>query len=241
MNVPPWLTTAAWISLGAAAVCMIVIIVDLIRHPQHMWIMNLVWPLTAAYASVLGLWAYFTIGRLTTKRHVLHARQSGQEHPGKRKPFWQTVAVGATHCGAGCTLGDVVAEWLAFLAPAVLSAFGLGWLWHERTFAVWTLDFVAAFLLGLAFQYFSIVPMRNLSPGKGLIAAVKADALSLTAWQLGMYGWMAIVIFAIFRPRTLHPIDPAFWFMMQIAMLAGFCTSYPVNWWLIKKGLKEKM
>jgi hypothetical protein len=29
--------------------------------------------------------------------------------------------------------------------------------------------------------------------------------------------------------------------MMQIAMLFGFVTSYPVNWWLLKAGLKEKM
>ena len=29
--------------------------------------------------------------------------------------------------------------------------------------------------------------------------------------------------------------------MMQIAMLAGFITSWPVNAWLISKGLKEKM
>jgi hypothetical protein len=32
-----------------------------------------------------------------------------------------------------------------------------------------------------------------------------------------------------------------FWFMMQIAMIVGFMTSYPANWWLIKRGLKEKM
>lgn len=29
--------------------------------------------------------------------------------------------------------------------------------------------------------------------------------------------------------------------MMQIAMVAGFITSYPVNWWLVSKGIKEKM
>jgi hypothetical protein len=29
--------------------------------------------------------------------------------------------------------------------------------------------------------------------------------------------------------------------MMQIAMLCGFVTSYPVNWWLLRAGLKEKM
>ncbi len=29
--------------------------------------------------------------------------------------------------------------------------------------------------------------------------------------------------------------------MMQLAMIAGFITSYPVNWWLIKIGIKEEM
>ena len=29
--------------------------------------------------------------------------------------------------------------------------------------------------------------------------------------------------------------------MMQLAMLCGFATAYPVNWWLIRRGLKEKM
>ena len=34
---------------------------------------------------------------------------------------------------------------------------------------------------------------------------------------------------------------PEFWFLMQVAMLSGFATSYPVNWWLIRSGIKEKM
>ena len=82
--------------------------------------------------------------------------------------------------------------------------------------------------------------MKNLSPGKGIIEAFKADTLSLTAWQIGMYGWMAIATFAIFG-QELEKTGPVFWFMMQIAMLAGFLTSYPVNWWLLKMGIKEKM
>jgi len=32
-----------------------------------------------------------------------------------------------------------------------------------------------------------------------------------------------------------------FWFMMQIAMIAGFFTSLPANAWLIRKGWQEKM
>ena len=86
--------------------------------------------------------------------------------------------------------------------------------------------------------------MRGLSLLPGIWAAIKADTLSLTAWQIGMYGFMAIAYFAIFRTVfgvELKPNMVEFWFMMQIAMLCGFVTSYPVNWWLIRAGLKEKM
>jgi len=29
--------------------------------------------------------------------------------------------------------------------------------------------------------------------------------------------------------------------MMQIAMIVGYATVYPMNWWLIKSGFKEAM
>jgi FtsP/CotA-like multicopper oxidase with cupredoxin domain len=45
---------------------------------------------------------------------------------------------------------------------------------------------------------------------------------------------------SIFR-HEIPKTDPIFWFMMQIAMLAGFLTSYPVNWWLLRAGIKERM
>jgi hypothetical protein len=86
--------------------------------------------------------------------------------------------------------------------------------------------------------------MRGLSVGEGLKQAVKADTLSLTAWQLGMYGFMALAHFYVFKHllgARLQVNSFEFWFMMQIAMLAGFVTSYPVNWWLIRRGIKEAM
>ncbi len=107
-------------------------------------------------------------------------------------------------------------------------------------FASWTLDYVLAFLFSIAFQYFMIRPMKNLSVEEGLVAAIKADILSLTAWQVGVYGWMAITTFVIFA-HELDKTAAAFWFMMQSAMIAGFLTSYPVNWWLLKKKIKEEM
>lgn len=231
---PHWLHIVAIISLLTAGACALVVIVDeLMGHRQNMWIMDVVWPVTMLWASVFGLVAYFTIGRTSTRRAVMAAKQRNEQPPNKRKPFWQSVAVGSTHCGSGCSLADLIVEWAVLAVPITL--FG------SRIAGTWTVDFIAAFLFGIAFQYFTIAPMRNLSPGEGIVAAVKADTLSLAAWQLGMYGWMAIALFALFSERTLPKTDPVFWLMMQIAMVAGFLTSYPVNWWLLRSGMKEVM
>lgn len=231
MNGP--LHALAIASLLLGAVSALIIVFDLLAgHPQQMWIMNLVWPLTALYAGPLALWGYYTAGRLSTRRVVREAKAHREDPPGKKKPFWQMVAVGASHCGAGCTLADIVAEWGLFLFPVTL--FGM------KIFGAWTVDYFVALAFGIVFQYFTIAPMRGLSLGEGLLAAAKADFLSLTAWQIGMYGWMAIATFLIFGDE-IEKTAPLFWFMMQIAMLAGFLTSYPVNWWLLRAGVKEKM
>jgi hypothetical protein len=43
-------------------------------------------------------------------------------------------------------------------------------------------------------------------------------------------------------PAPYLPTDSAaFWFMMQIGMLIGFAATYPVNWWLIRRGIKDIM
>ena len=71
--------------------------------------------------------------------------------------------------------------------------------------------------------------------------AFKADFFSLLAWQVGMYSWMAVAIFILFKDESLEKTSWTFWFMMQIAMLLGFMVSYPVNAWLIKSGIKKGM
>lgn len=226
------MTALAWTTLTLAAFCSLVVILDEFRHPQHMWIMNVVWPVTCLYSGPLGLWFYFAVGRLST-HHAMHlAKQRGEEPPSKRKLFWQTVAVGTTHCGAGCTLGDLLAEPLVAGIPLVL--------WGKQLYAAYFVDFAFAWTLGVAFQYFTIAPIRNLPVLKGIWQAIKADTLSLTAWQLGMYGWMTLVVFVIAGHETPKS-SPLFWASMQLGMLLGFCTSYPVNWWLLRSGIKEKM
>lgn len=242
---PSWLHVLPIVMLLIGTACALVLAIDVRRHPQRMAIMNIVWPVTALFGTGLTVWAYYRYGRLATASRARQAKQRGQEPPSKTgTPYPAIVAKGALHCGSGCMIGDVIAEWLAFLFPVVATWMGWHWLFGEKTYAVWVLDFIFAFALGIVFQYFAIVPMRDLSPREGIVAALKADTLSLTAWQVGMYGFMAFAQFYFFAQVIgvrAEVNTPEFWFAMQLAMLAGFVTSYPVNWWLIRSGIKEKM
>jgi hypothetical protein len=242
--IPSWLHVVSILALTVGLLCAAVIAWQVAGDPQRMGVMDLVWPISGLYAGPLALWTYLRYGKLATKRAASEARARGQKPPAEHTPYPMIVAKGAGHCGAGCTLGDICAEWLGYLAPGLLLVFGWHHLFDERIFATWSLDFVLAFAIGIVFQYFAIVPMRHLGKAAGIRAAIKADALSLTAWQLGMYGFMAFAHFYLFAHvvgARLTVRMPEFWFMMQIAMLCGLLTSYPVNAWLIRAGLKERM
>ena len=81
---------------------------------------------------------------------------------------------------------------------------------------------------------------RKTRPVSWIKAALKADTISLLAFEIGMFAFMAVSSQLLFHPK-LEPNQPAYWYMMQIAMLIGFVTAYPANWWLIRKGVKEAM
>ena len=192
-------------SIVIAVICLIVIAMDIMRDPQKMWIMNIVWPVTALYSGPIGLLLYYIIGKKSTKKMM------GDDHQ-KKNLFWQSVLIGAFHCGSGCTIGDIIAASTLLAVPVVI--FG------SKLYGEWVIDYLVAFIIGIIFQYYAIKPMKNLSSKDAVFAALKADTLSLTSWQIGMYGWMAICDFLIFD-HILIASTLVFWFMMQIAMLLG--------------------
>lgn len=205
-----------WLWLSVCVACALVVAIDTIRHPPKMWIMAIVWSITALWAGPFGAAAYVRFGR----------------HGTQKPPLGIAAAKATTHCGAGCTIGDILTAAITIVAPFSIAGYAV--------FGDWVISLVAAFAFGLVFQYFTIAPMRHLGVKDGIVAAAKADSLSLLAWQIGMYGWMAIARFLILR----HPFDKTtavFWVLMQVAMLAGFATSYPVNVLLVRAGLKERM
>ena len=74
----------------------------------------------------------------------------------------------------------------------------------------------------------------------GIWHAIKADTLSIVAFQIGLFAFMALYHLVLWDP-PLTVVDPAYWWMMQIGMVVGFFTAWPVNVWLIRRGWKEKM
>jgi hypothetical protein len=227
-----WLVVLSWIALALALACAAVILVDIRGrgYRQMMPVMEWVWPVTALYLGPLAVWGYVRFGR--PKSHRWLEEHDREEPPAK--PGWATVSVGVSHCGAGCTLGDIIAATTIFLLGLEIAG--------EAVYVEFIGDYALAIALGLVFQYFAIAPMRGLGLRNGLIAAAKADILSLTAFEVGLFGWMALQAFVLFpAPHSIHPDSPVYWFGMQIGMALGFLTAYPVNVWLIRNGVKEAM
>ena len=246
------------IALGLCSAAIIAI--DLTHHAQRMKIMNAVWVLTGLWAGVIALWAYFAFGRERRVRVMdmqggserdmnSHGMDMHSRHPhnmdnaskgmkmqgmNMKRPYWQSVTLSTLHCGAGCTLADIIGELLLIAIPVTIAG--------SHLYGGWVVDYILALFIGVCFQYSAI---RQMNPAVQrmtvLKRAVKADFLSLTAWQIGMYAWMALVVFVLFAGGGPARDSAEFWFMMQIAMMVGFVFAYPVNIALIKYGVKSAM
>src|SRR5216684_1966154 len=195
----------SWISTGLGLATALVIALDVRKHPQSMRIMNIVWPVTGLYFPLIGIWFYRSMGR-----PMAVDAPKGRGHDA----HWQSIFLSATHCGAGCVIGDILGAPLVYRFRLTL--------------------------LGIAFQYFPIRSMRQVPPAQAIWDAVKADTLSLIAFEVGMFSWMAFARYVLL-PQPVAPNSVVFWFMMQIGLIFGFLTTYPANWLLVKWGIKSGM
>jgi hypothetical protein len=221
---PQWLIVLSWVSILLGLATAGLIAADVIRHPQRMKIMNIVWPVTGAYFPLAGWWLYTAMGRPMAV--------DAQEIKGE-KPYWKRIFLSATHCGSGCVIGDIIG------APIILLT---GWIvFGERLFAEYVVEFAFAYLFGIAFQYFPIRAMRRILAHEAIIDAVKADTRSLTAFEVGMFAWMAVIYFLALAAHRPDASSIVFWFVMQVGMVLGFLTTYPANWLLVKWGVKSGM
>jgi hypothetical protein len=223
---PGWLTVLAAVYLAVCLACTGAIAGDIFpgHRRQAMGVMNAVYPITALYFGPLALAFYWRWARAG----------AGPAEPGTRRPWWVMMATEVSHCGAGCVLGDVISEFAIFWLALTVA----GQAWPAEYIG----DYIFALAFGIVFQYFAIAPMRGLGLADGLRAAAKADFISLTFFEIGLFGWMAVMTFVLFpAPNELMPGSAVFWLLMQAGMIIGFATSWPANVWLVRRGIKIPM
>lgn len=225
----------------------LIIAVDTKRNPQKMEIMESVWILSGLWGGLIALIAYFKFGQDKTDTNIsmkgmkmdmpmkgMDMKMNMDNINTKKRPSWQSITLSTLHCGAGCTLADLIGEWFIYISLFTIAGSAL--------LGSMVVDYILALIIGIYFQYNAIRAMSTtISRRDAVKKAIKADILSLTAWQIGMYGFMAIAIFLIFPTETLHKNSWTFWFMMQLAMMSGFVIAFPVNILLIRLGVKHTM
>jgi hypothetical protein len=203
-----------WFLLTAAAVLFVAI--DIRTTPESP-VLKWGFVLLTAYSGPIGAFLY-----------VLGCREP---LPGLHERYvaarWRQVLGSTMHCVAGDGIG--------ILAGAAMASFLT--LPHLADIA---LEDVLGF--GFGWTIFQALFMRDMAGGsyrRALTGTFIPEFLSMNLLMAGMVPVAALGRMLIARP--LSPLAPEFWFVMSMALLTGFIVAYPINWWLVAKGLKHGM
>ncbi len=203
-----------WFLLTAMAVAFVA--VDIRSTPESP-VLKWGFVLLTAYTGPIGAFLY-----------VLGCREP---LPGLHERYiavrWRQVLGSTMHCvagdGIGILAGAAVASYLTLSRPADIALeYGLGF--------------------GFGWTIFQALFMRDMAGGsyrRSLASTFVPEFLSMNFLMAGMMPIASLGRAAL--GGALSPLTPEFWFVMSMALLAGFIVAYPINWWLVAKGLKHGM
>jgi hypothetical protein len=101
-------------------------------------------------------------------------------------------------------------------------------------------EYLAGFLFGWTiFQSLFMKSSMGSSYRDSLRSTFLPEFLSMNGVMAGM---IAVMITWMSKdPLVKSPLHARFWFVMSMALCAGFIVAYPINWWLVSRGLKHGM
>lgn len=140
---------------------------------------------------------------------------------------WRQVLGSTMHCVAGDGLG--------IIAGAVIAS---------RLRLHGSADIGLEYVLGFGFGWgiFQALAMRGMAGGsykRSLAITFFPELLSMNFLMAGMVPTMILSMSHV--PAAMSPLRPEFWFVMSMALLVGFITAYPMNWWLVSHHMKHGM
>ena len=142
------------------------------------------------------------------------------------KPLWKQGVGSTVHCVAGDATGIIV-------AAVAVALIGLP-MWLDLI-----VEYTAGFLFGLLI--FQALFMRK-TMGGTYIENVRRSFLPELISMNCMMGGMAPVMVLLMMGRDMRamwPGEPLFWMVMSLGVIAGFAIAYPVNVWMVTRGLKH--
>ena len=140
---------------------------------------------------------------------------------------WRQVLGSTIHCAAGDGIG--------IIAGAAVAA-----QWRLPAWADLSLEYILGF--GFGWAIFQAFAMREMAGGdylRSLRQTFLPEFLSMNLLMAGMVVSMHSLMPHV--PGSADPLAWGFWFVMSMALIVGFILAYPINWWLVAKGLKHGM
>jgi hypothetical protein len=136
--------------------------------------------------------------------------------------------VGSTiHCLAGDATGIIVAASITLVLGLPMGVDSI-------------VEYVAGFGVGLlVFQALFMKDVLGGSYGQAVRKTWLAEWLSMNAVMSGMIPVMVVMMSR--HMQAMEPTSSRFWAVMSLACLVGAVLAFPVNWWLVKHGLKHGM
>ncbi|MEE2906855.1 MAG: DUF4396 domain-containing protein [Planctomycetota bacterium] len=197
------------------ALSLIFVIIDLAINTPVSWVQKLAWILVIAYTGPIGLFVF-----------LLSCRSPGRGlHDVFTKASWKQGVNSEMHCLAGDATGIII-------SAAILSFFLLS----PGTDLV--LEYIAAWITGLfIFQALMMLDMFGNNYLKAVRRTIFVETVSMNMVMVGMIPVMVVLLHEF--PSSDQPGTATFWFRMSMAAVVGGVTGFPINWWLVSKGLKH--
>jgi hypothetical protein len=102
------------------------------------------------------------------------------------------------------------------------------------------IEYISAFIVGwLIFQSLFMRAMFGGSYFEAVRKTFFAETVSMNMVMVGMIPTMTILMHWV--PGADDPYHLPFWGVMSLATMAGMVTAYPINSWMVAKGLKHGM
>jgi hypothetical protein len=105
-------------------------------------------------------------------------------------------------------------------------------------------DVALEYVLGFGFGWtiFQALFMKDSAGGSYGVALKNTFIPELVSMNCLMAAMVPISSIAKANvPGSESPLSISFWFIMSMALLAGFISAYPMNWWLVTNHLKHGM